>query len=169
MPQHLVILLCCVKLSSINVTGHFGKNVIKKCLWWSLGPNMEDPKGFCQQLCLVPLPSLGLLYLLDEMNPPSWSVKTIVNKCYWCYEYSDLNKSRIELLDVENWTISHINAEIGVQISAATDVIHFWQAAALGLKVYAACGCWNQSSLLVTHPWPVIWSILWNVGCPVVP
>nr|YP_010988754.1 cytochrome c oxidase subunit II [Anaspides tasmaniae]WOR81124.1 cytochrome c oxidase subunit II [Anaspides tasmaniae] len=117
-------------------------------------------------LICIALPSLRLLYLLDEVNSPSITLKTIGHQWYWSYEYSDfldfefdaymipsneLNLSNFRLLDVDNRTILPINTQIRVLISAA-DVIHSWTVPALGVKADAIPGRLNQVSFLINRP-----------------
>lgn len=117
-------------------------------------------------LVFIALPSLRLLYLLDEVNNPSITLKTIGHQWYWSYEYSDflqvefdsyiipsneLDASGFRLLDVDNRTILPINTQIRVLITAA-DVIHSWTVPALGIKADAIPGRLNQSSFLINRP-----------------
>nr|YP_010988741.1 cytochrome c oxidase subunit II [Anaspides driesseni]WOR81098.1 cytochrome c oxidase subunit II [Anaspides driesseni] len=117
-------------------------------------------------LICIALPSLRLLYLLDEVNSPSVTLKTIGHQWYWSYEYSDfldfefdsymipfneLNFSNFRLLEVDNRTILPINTQIRVLISAA-DVIHSWTIPALGVKADAIPGRLNQVSFLISRP-----------------
>nr|AGJ50510.1 cytochrome c oxidase subunit II [Austinograea alayseae] len=117
-------------------------------------------------LIFIALPSLRLLYLLDEVNNPSMTLKTIGHQWYWSYEYSDflhmefdsymiptneLKSSEFRLLDVDNRTILPMNTQIRVIISAA-DVIHSWTVPALGVKADAIPGRLNQVSFLINRP-----------------
>nr|YP_009558815.1 cytochrome c oxidase subunit II [Nanosesarma minutum]QBA83264.1 cytochrome c oxidase subunit II [Nanosesarma minutum] len=117
-------------------------------------------------LIFIALPSLRLLYLLDEVNNPSLTLKTIGHQWYWSYEYSDflqmefdsymipsneLQTSEFRLLDVDNRTILPMNTQIRVLISAA-DVIHSWTVPALGVKADAIPGRLNQTSFLINRP-----------------
>nr|YP_009864980.1 cytochrome c oxidase subunit II [Daldorfia horrida]QKE42618.1 cytochrome c oxidase subunit II [Daldorfia horrida] len=117
-------------------------------------------------LIFIALPSLRLLYLLDEINNPSMTLKTIGHQWYWSYEYSDflhvefdsymvpsneLEKSGFRLLDVDNRTVLPMNTQIRIIISAA-DVIHSWTVPALGVKADAIPGRLNQASFLITRP-----------------
>nr|APT69304.1 cytochrome c oxidase subunit 2 [Hemigrapsus sanguineus] len=117
-------------------------------------------------LIFIALPSLRLLYLLDEVNNPSVTLKTIGHQWYWSYEYSDflqvefdsymipsneLEMSGFRLLDVDNRTILPMNTQIRVLITAA-DVIHSWTVPALGIKADAIPGRLNQSSFLINRP-----------------
>nr|YP_009540726.1 cytochrome c oxidase subunit II [Pleoticus muelleri]AYQ22919.1 cytochrome c oxidase subunit II [Pleoticus muelleri] len=117
-------------------------------------------------LIFIALPSLRLLYLLDEVNNPSITLKTIGHQWYWSYEYSDflqvefdsymipsneLPKDGFRLLDVDNRTVLPMNTQIRVLISAA-DVIHSWTVPALGVKADAIPGRLNQISFLMNRP-----------------
>nr|YP_010988650.1 cytochrome c oxidase subunit II [Allanaspides helonomus]WOR80942.1 cytochrome c oxidase subunit II [Allanaspides helonomus] len=117
-------------------------------------------------LICIALPSLRLLYLLDEVNSPSVTLKTIGHQWYWSYEYSDflnvefdsymipsteLNLLNFRLLDVDNRTILPTNTQIRVLISAA-DVIHSWAIPSLGIKADAIPGRLNQVSFLMNRP-----------------
>nr|QUL60373.1 cytochrome c oxidase subunit II [Mictyris thailandensis] len=117
-------------------------------------------------LIFIALPSLRLLYLLDEVSNPSMTLKTIGHQWYWSYEYSDfmqmefdsymipsneLELSSFRLLDVDNRTVLPMNTQIRVLISAA-DVIHSWTVPSLGVKADAIPGRLNQSSFLINRP-----------------
>lgn len=117
-------------------------------------------------LIFIALPSLRLLYLLDEVNNPTLTLKTIGHQWYWSYEYSDflqvefdsyilpfneLDNSRFRLLDVDNRTVLPINTQIRIIISAA-DVIHSWTVPALGVKADAIPGRLNQTSVIINRP-----------------
>nr|QFQ01320.1 cytochrome c oxidase subunit II [Acanthephyra smithi] len=117
-------------------------------------------------LIFVALPSLRLLYLLDEVNTPSVTLKTIGHQWYWSYEYSDflqvefdsymlpsneLSDAGFRLLDVDNRTVLPMNTQIRVLVSAA-DVIHSWTVPALGVKADAVPGRLNQISFTINRP-----------------
>jgi len=117
-------------------------------------------------LVFIALPSLRLLYLLDEVNNPRITLKTIGHQWYWRYEYSDflqvefdsyilptneLANDGFRLLDVDNRTVLPINTQVRVLISAA-DVIHSWTVPALGIKADAIPGRLNQVSFLINRP-----------------
>nr|YP_007025660.1 cytochrome c oxidase subunit II [Thalassina kelanang]AEW68299.1 cytochrome c oxidase subunit II [Thalassina kelanang] len=117
-------------------------------------------------LIFIALPSLQLLYLLDEVNTPKITLKTIGHQWYWSYEYSDfvqvefdsymipsndLQTNGFRLLDVDNRTILPMDTQIRVLISA-TDVIHSWTVPSLGVKADAVPGRLNQVSFLITRP-----------------
>lgn len=117
-------------------------------------------------LIFIALPSLRLLYLLDEVNNPRVTLKTIGHQWYWRYEYSDfiqlefdsfiipaneLERSGFRLLEVDNRTVLPINTQIRVLIRAA-DVIHSWTVPSLGIKADAIPGRLNQVRFTINRP-----------------
>lgn len=117
-------------------------------------------------LIFIALPSLRILYLLDEINLPSLTLKTIGHQWYWRYEYSDflniefdsyiipyneISLNSFRLLDVDNRIILPINNQIRILISAA-DVLHSWTIPVLGIKVDASPGRLNQTNFQINRP-----------------
>nr|BAH59362.1 cytochrome oxidase subunit II [Eulaceura osteria] len=116
-------------------------------------------------LIFIALPSLRLLYLLDELNNPLITLKSIGHQWYWSYEYSDFSNiefdsymisspesiNNFRLLDVDNRIILPINNQIRILITA-TDVIHSWTVPSLGIKVDANPGRLNQTSFFINRP-----------------
>lgn len=117
-------------------------------------------------LIFIALPSLRLLYLLDEVNTPRLTIKAIGHQWYWSYEYSDLGAIEFDsyilpsneladngfrLLDVDNRVVVPMNTQIRVLVSA-TDVIHSWTVPALGVKADGIPGRLNQIRFNVTRP-----------------
>nr|ARH54197.1 cytochrome c oxidase subunit 2 [Coleoptera sp. 2 AH-2016] len=116
-------------------------------------------------LIFIALPSLRLLYILDEINNPLITLKTIGHQWYWSYEYSDfkniefdsymiptieLKNYNFRLLDVDNRTIIPFNSEIRVIVTAA-DVIHSWTIPSLGVKIDGTPGRLNQTSFSINR------------------
>nr|ABE47628.1 cytochrome c oxidase II [Jalmenus evagoras evagoras] len=116
-------------------------------------------------LIFIALPSLRLLYLLDELNNPLITIKSIGHQWYWSYEYSDFkniefdsymiqnynNNNNFRLLDVDNRIIIPMNSNIRMLITA-TDVIHSWTVPSIGVKVDANPGRLNQTSFFMNRP-----------------
>nr|YP_009564038.1 cytochrome c oxidase subunit II [Puerulus angulatus]QAX91401.1 cytochrome c oxidase subunit 2 [Puerulus angulatus] len=117
-------------------------------------------------LIFIALPSLRLLYLLDEVNSPSVTIKAVGHQWYWSYEYSDflqvefdsymvpssdLDLSGYRLLEVDNRTVLPLDTQIRVLVTAA-DVIHSWTVPALGVKADAIPGRLNQISFIINRP-----------------
>nr|YP_010954734.1 cytochrome c oxidase subunit II [Dorcus tanakai]WMW30119.1 cytochrome c oxidase subunit II [Dorcus tanakai] len=116
-------------------------------------------------LIFIALPSLRLLYLLDEINNPLVSMKSIGHQWYWSYEYTDfkniefdsymiptseLKMSNFRLLDVDNRAVLPYNSQIRLMITAA-DVLHSWTIPALSVKIDATPGRLNQISFLLNR------------------
>nr|QBF44131.1 cytochrome c oxidase subunit II [Chaoborus sp. ZK-2019] len=116
-------------------------------------------------LMFIAMPSLRLLYLMDEINNPMITLKTIGHQWYWSYEYSDFTNlefdsymipskemelNNFRLLDVDNRIILPINSQIRILVTAA-DVLHSWTVPALGVKVDATPGRLNQTNFLINR------------------
>nr|YP_001542580.2 cytochrome c oxidase subunit II [Pyrophorus divergens] len=127
-------------------------------LIWTIAPAIT--------LIFIALPSLRLLYLLDEINFPLLTVKTIGHQWYWSYELSDfkniefdsymtpineLKSSDFRLLDVDNRLPLPYKSQIRFLISS-TDVIHSWTIPSMGVKVDANPGRLNQTSFFMNRP-----------------
>nr|UBI44003.1 cytochrome c oxidase subunit II [Eysarcoris montivagus] len=117
-------------------------------------------------LIFIALPSLRLLYMIDEINNPSITLKVIGHQWYWSYEYSDfsdtefdsymkptndLTLQEIRLLDVDNRTVLPMNTQTRVMVTAA-DVLHSWAVPALGIKIDAVPGRLNQGAININRP-----------------
>nr|AFG29097.1 cytochrome c oxidase subunit II [Elgiva solicita] len=117
-------------------------------------------------LLFIALPSLRLLYLLDEINSPSITLKSIGHQWYWSYEYSDflniefdsymvpsidLPNDGFRLLDVDNRVVLPMNSQVRILVTAS-DVIHSWTVPALGVKVDGTPGRLNQTNFLINRP-----------------
>uniref|UniRef100_A0AAU6QFR0 Cytochrome c oxidase subunit 2 n=1 Tax=Nepsalus decorillus TaxID=2950594 RepID=A0AAU6QFR0_9NEOP len=117
-------------------------------------------------LIFIALPSLRLLYLLDEVDNPSITLKAIGHQWYWSYEYSDflnvefdsymtptneLSNNGFRLLDVDNRTTLPANTQVRMLITAA-DVLHSWTVPAMGVKIDATPGRLNQTNFFINRP-----------------
>nr|AMW67880.1 cytochrome c oxidase subunit II [Nipponeurorthus fuscinervis] len=117
-------------------------------------------------LIFIALPSLRLLYLLDEVSEPSLTLKAVGHQWYWSYEYSDflniefdsymiptneLPANGFRLLDVDNRTVLPMLTQIRILVSA-TDVLHSWTIPSLGVKVDATPGRLNQTNFFMNRP-----------------
>uniref|UniRef100_A0AAU7BAB4 Cytochrome c oxidase subunit 2 n=1 Tax=Micropathus cavernicola TaxID=3073456 RepID=A0AAU7BAB4_9ORTH len=118
-------------------------------------------------LIFIALPSLRLLYMLDESLNPSITLKTIGHQWYWSYEYMDfltpyefdsymipsneMNSDNFRLLDVDNRTILPMNLQIRILVTAA-DVLHSWAIPSLGIKIDATPGRLNQTNFFLNRP-----------------
>nr|BDU14624.1 cytochrome c oxidase subunit II [Buergeria japonica] len=117
-------------------------------------------------LIVIALPSLRILYLMDEVSNPDLTIKAIGHQWYWSYEYSDfdnlnfdsymmptkdLEQGQFRLLEVDNRMVTPIGTATRALITAE-DVLHSWAVPTLGVKTDAIPGRLNQTSFLVAHP-----------------
>lgn len=117
-------------------------------------------------LVFIALPSLRLLYLLDEVGAPALTLKTVGHQWYWSYEYSDfidlefdsyivptndLPLDGFRLLDVDNRIVLPYAVQVRLLVSAA-DVIHSWTVPSLGVKVDGVPGRLNQTRFFISRP-----------------
>uniref|UniRef100_UPI0030FE78F9 cytochrome c oxidase subunit II n=1 Tax=Chloroscombrus chrysurus TaxID=173329 RepID=UPI0030FE78F9 len=117
-------------------------------------------------LILIALPSLRILYLMDEINNPQLTVKAIGHQWYWSYEYTDykdlgfdsymlptqdLTPGQFRLLEADHRMVIPTGAPVRALISAE-DVLHSWAVPALGVKVDAVPGRLNQATFTANRP-----------------
>nr|QIV24694.1 cytochrome c oxidase subunit II [Enneaphyllus aeneipennis] len=116
-------------------------------------------------LIFIALPSLRLIYILDEINNPSITVKIIGHQWYWSYEYSDFKNIEFDsymvpinemkpfnfrLLDVDNRMVIPFQSQTRMVITSS-DVIHSWTIPSLGVKIDATPGRLNQTSFSISR------------------
>jgi len=117
-------------------------------------------------LVFIAIPSLRLLYLMDEIHNPVLTLKTVGHQWYWSYEYSDFTKLEFDsyivqqedlqtdtfrLLDTDNRVVLPINSPIRIIVTAA-DVLHSWTVPGLGVKSDATPGRLNQVRFSINRP-----------------
>lgn len=117
-------------------------------------------------LVIIAIPSLKILYLIEEINKPLITIKAIGHQWYWRYEYSDFKKIEFDsymkqtqeisnneyrLLEVDNRIALPFNIKARILVSSQ-DVIHSWTIPALGIKIDGAPGRINQGRILITRP-----------------
>nr|YP_011010643.1 cytochrome c oxidase subunit 2 [Halobates whiteleggei]WPW47323.1 cytochrome c oxidase subunit 2 [Halobates whiteleggei] len=117
-------------------------------------------------LILIALPSLRILYMMDETKNPTLTIKAIGHQWYWSYEYSDFKNIEFEsymkpaeemsmnefrLLETDNRIILPMNNQIRI-IVTATDVLHSWTIPSIGIKIDAIPGRLNQGSMFINRP-----------------
>ena len=139
-------------------------------LGWTVAPSLI--------LLVIALPSLALLYSIDEIVEPSITVKVVGHQWYWSYEYStdltvdgeqlidaeesftfdsylkpeeELSLGELRLLEVDNRMVLPIQKHIRVIVTAA-DVLHSWAVPSLGVKMDACPGRLNQIALFIPQP-----------------
>nr|AQP28737.1 cytochrome c oxidase subunit 2 [Anenteotermes cf. polyscolus BDIT101] len=117
-------------------------------------------------LVFIAMPSLRLLYLMDEIHNPVLTLKTVGHQWYWSYEYSDFTKLEFDsymvqqedlqantfrLLDTDNRVVLPMNSPVRMIVTAA-DVLHSWTVPSLGVKTDATPGRLNQVSFSINRP-----------------
>jgi len=153
---YLLILLVLVSwffISSLTTPDHLSYlhhgNLIE--LIWTITP--------AAILWAIGIPSLKLLYMMDEILDAEITIKCIGNQWYWSYEYTDyenqvifdsfmINYDNLELGDqrqlaVDNNVVLPVNTNIRLLISS-NDVIHSFAVPSLALKADAMPGRLNS-------------------------
>nr|UZG66031.1 cytochrome c oxidase subunit 2 [Sclerotia substriata] len=126
-------------------------------MMWTIAPAVT--------LIIIALPSLQMLYLLDEINLPLISVNSIGHQSYWSYELSDFKKFEFDsymipiedlklhpfrLLEVDNRLPPPINTQIRLMVTS-TDVIHSWTIPSSSVKFDATPGRLNQMTFFMNR------------------
>lgn len=120
----------------------------------------------------IAVPSLTLLYRLDDRSDSSLTLKVVGHQWYWRYELSDFWLDRAQkaiefdsyiipreettgglfrLLDTDNRPALPYLTQIRVLVSSA-DVLHSWAVPSLGVKIDANPGRLNQTKFLRYRP-----------------
>nr|AMX22415.1 cytochrome c oxidase subunit II [Unio delphinus] len=145
-------------LYKISISSLFSSEYLEK-QWleivWTILP--------CGLLLLLGLPSIKLLYLMDELELPEATVKIIGHQWYWSYEYSDafgstysfdsylkansgLEGGDYRLLEVDSRcvvaTLLHMRGLV-----TSDDVVHSWAIPSASIKADAIPGRLNQIGL----------------------
>nr|YP_009003551.1 cytochrome c oxidase subunit II [Luetkenotyphlus brasiliensis]AGZ19037.1 cytochrome c oxidase subunit II [Luetkenotyphlus brasiliensis] len=117
-------------------------------------------------MIVIALPSLRILYLMDEVSDPHLTIKSMGHQWYWSYEFTDydmlsfdsymtptqnLEPGQFRLLEVHNRLMIPMESPIRMLISAK-DVLHSWTIPSLGVKTDAVPGRLNQTTLIATRP-----------------
>nr|UAT98528.1 cytochrome c oxidase subunit II [Limois sp. WW-2021a] len=115
-------------------------------------------------LIFIAIPSIKILYMMEEIINPSITIKTIGHQWYWTYEYSDSKKLEFEsyminpekessfrLIEVDNRMTVPFMTQLRVIVSSS-DVIHSWTIPSMGVKMDAIPGRLNQISMMINKP-----------------
>nr|YP_005089212.1 cytochrome c oxidase subunit II [Tenualosa thibaudeaui]BAL43859.1 cytochrome c oxidase subunit II [Tenualosa thibaudeaui] len=117
-------------------------------------------------LIVLALPSLRILYLMDEINDPHLTIKAMGHQWYWSYEYTDyedlgfdsymvptqdLAPGQFRLLETDHRMVVPMESPIRVLVSAE-DVLHSWAVPSLGIKMDAVPGRLNQTAFIASRP-----------------
>nr|WIL10226.1 cytochrome c oxidase subunit II [Stenocladius sp. 2 XYG-2023a] len=157
----MITLIVLLVMMSVMMNKMLNRMIMEKQMIeviWTLIPSMT--------LMFIVMPSLQILYLMEEINYPSVSVKSMGNQWFWSYELSDfkniefdsymmptnkMNNFSFRLLDVDNRLILPMNSFIRMMISS-TDVIHSWTIPCIGMKIDATPGRLNQIYFNMNRP-----------------
>ena len=117
-------------------------------------------------LLVIVIPSLRLLYFVDQEKEADMTLKVIGYQWYWGYQYPDngdisfdsyilkddeLKEGDRRLLSVDNPVVLPIDTTVRIQLTAA-DVIHSWAVPSLGVKRDAVPGRLNETWLRIDKP-----------------
>nr|YP_010956773.1 cytochrome c oxidase subunit II [Chasmodes bosquianus]WMY89879.1 cytochrome c oxidase subunit II [Chasmodes bosquianus] len=117
-------------------------------------------------LILIALPSLRILYLMDEINEPHLTIKAVGHQWYWSYEYTDyeelafdsymvptqdLMPGQFRLLEADHRMVIPAESPIRILVTAE-DVLHSWAVPSLGVKMDAVPGRLNQVAFIASRP-----------------
>nr|YP_009159117.1 cytochrome c oxidase subunit II [Holacanthus tricolor]AKP94321.1 cytochrome c oxidase subunit II [Holacanthus tricolor] len=117
-------------------------------------------------LIMIALPSLRILYIMDEVNDPHLTVKAMGHQWYWSYEYTDyeelgfdsymiptqdLMPGQFRLLETDHRMVVPVESPVRVLVSAE-DVLHSWAVPTLGVKMDAVPGRLNQTAFITSRP-----------------
>uniref|UniRef100_A0AAU8G9N4 Cytochrome c oxidase subunit 2 n=1 Tax=Colposcenia aliena TaxID=3101724 RepID=A0AAU8G9N4_9HEMI len=134
------------------VTNKFYSNMIMENqmieIIWTLIPTLI--------LIFIALPSLHILYIMDEILNPLMTIKIMGHQWYWSYEYNDFKSiefdsyikqdSTMRLLEVDNSTPIPNKCQLRI-ITSSFDVLHSWTLPSMGVKMDATPGRLNQLSI----------------------
>uniref|UniRef100_A0A1L1YMI1 Cytochrome c oxidase subunit 2 n=2 Tax=Eucallipterus tiliae TaxID=527681 RepID=A0A1L1YMI1_9HEMI len=142
-----------IKNKFINIK--ISENQMIEFIWTTIPPII---------LIFIAMPSLHLLYLMDEIKSPIMTIKIFGHQWFWSYEYSDffniefesymlnsLEKNNFRLIEVDNKTVIPYKFNIRLLISS-DDVIHSWTIPSLAIKMDAIPGRMNQINLFMNRP-----------------
>nr|QJT78394.1 cytochrome c oxidase subunit II [Takecallis taiwana]UTU35087.1 cytochrome c oxidase subunit II [Takecallis taiwana] len=151
MISYMMIFIIKNKFINIKIS----ENQMIELIWTTLPPII---------LIFIALPSLHLLYLMDEIKSPIMTIKIFGHQWFWSYEYSDffniefesymlnsMEKNNFRLIEVDNKTIIPYKFNIRLLISS-DDVIHSWTIPSLAIKMDAIPGRMNQINLFMNRP-----------------
>jgi cytochrome c oxidase subunit 2 len=164
---YLIILLVIVLWMSVSLM--FNKDYLANLahgnlieLIWTITPSVI--------LWLIGIPSLKLLYMMDEILDSEVTVKAIGNQWFWTYEYSDyvtdsnetisfdsfmvadddLALGELRTLTVDNYLVLPINTSLRVLLTS-NDVIHSFAIPSLGIKADCLPGRLNSMGFVINR------------------
>lgn len=141
---------------SINWYRAFNHSTLIELIW-TITPGLI--------LIIIAIPSLKLLYALDDVARPSVTLKATGSQWFWSYEINDiegldvnfdsytkndedLELGELRLLDVDNRVFLPIQTPIRLLVTGQ-DVIHSFFVPSFGVKMDALPGRINHSSIYI--------------------
>nr|BAX03867.1 cytochrome c oxidase subunit II [Psenopsis anomala]BBU26192.1 cytochrome c oxidase subunit 2 [Psenopsis anomala] len=152
MVLYIIVAMISTKLSNMYILDSQEIEII-----WTVLPAIV--------LILIALPSIRILYLMDEINDPHLTIKAMAHQWYWSYEYTDyedlgfdsymiatedLIPGQFRLLEADHRMVIPVESPIRLLISAE-DVLHSWAVPSLGVKMDAIPGRLNQTAFMTSH------------------
>lgn len=155
--DHTILILTIITILTlyILITCFINKNYNKFILEgqeletiWTILP------GFL--LIFIALPSIKILYIIEENKNPSLTLKVTGHQWYWSYEYVDLNITEIDIFIENSNTVRLLKCRRNLRLplkqttrilATSADVIHSWSMPSMGVKVDANPGRLNQAFL----------------------
>nr|QJQ72479.1 cytochrome c oxidase subunit II [Gerres erythrourus] len=149
---YIILTMVTSKLTNLNLLDSQEIEII-----WTVLPAMI--------LILIALPSLRILYLMDEINDPHLTIKAMGHQWYWSYEYTDyedlgfdsymiptqdLTPGQFRLLEADHRMVIPVESPVRVLVSAE-DVLHSWAVPSLGIKMDAVPGRLNQTAFIASR------------------
>ena len=113
----------------------------------------------------IAIPSVKLIYFIDQEPQNAMNIKVIGHQWYWSYEYPDesiafdsymvedknIQPHQIRLLSVDNNLVVPVGVPVSLQLTSM-DVLHSWSVPSLGVKKDTVPGRLNQMWLQVDKP-----------------
>lgn len=110
----------------------------------------------------IAIPSLKILYYMENLQLFIYTIKTVGHQWYWSYEFftkdftftfdsyilglNELELGGYRLLDVDNHLVLPIQTSVR-NVVTSVDVIHSWALPSIGVKIDAIPGRLNQIPL----------------------
>ena len=103
-------------------------------------------------LIFIAVPSLHVLYMMEDVYKINLVIKRVAHQWYWRYEYRDFEKlefdsyivdRKFRLLETDNSLVLPVDSYVYMLLTSA-DVIHSWVVNTLGLKRDCIPGRINQ-------------------------
>ena len=148
----LILLIVRIRLLSIFSTRLVDRVLIQENtleVLWTLIPFF--------MLIFIALPSLEVLYIIEDNYNLSLVTKSIGHQWYWSYEYRDFKdlefdsymiERNFRLLETDNSLVLPVKSHICI-LTTSSDVIHSWTIPCLGLKRDSIPGRLNQIFFIV--------------------